>query len=72
MLNLAEREEGRLKMEIKRLNQEKDELKERRNNFEVSVAPPSKRSTHCQKEITMYNLLICRMTFIATSGRRRN
>ena len=36
MLTAAEREEGRLKMEIKRLNQEKEELKERRNNFEVS------------------------------------
>lgn len=35
---LAEREEGRLKNEIKRLNNEINELKERRNLYEVSIS----------------------------------
>jgi len=35
LLTIAEREEGRLKQEIKKLEKEVEELKERKNVFEV-------------------------------------
>lgn len=34
---VAEREEGRLKNELIRINLEKDELKDRKNSFEVKT-----------------------------------
>ena len=38
MLKIAEREEGRLGQEIRRLKKELDELKEQKNIYEVSIA----------------------------------
>ncbi|CAL1542998.1 unnamed protein product [Lymnaea stagnalis] len=37
LLRIAEREEGRLKQEVVRLNKEKDELKEKKNTYENNV-----------------------------------
>ena len=37
LLTIAEREEGRLKQEIKKLEKELEDLKEKKNVFEVST-----------------------------------
>ena len=37
LLKIAQREEGRLKQEITRLKKEMDEIKEKKNSFEVSL-----------------------------------
>ena len=37
MMKIAEREEGRLGQEIRRLKKELDELKEQKNIYEVSI-----------------------------------
>ena len=48
VLCVAEREEGRLKGDVKRLNQEKEVLKERRNAYEVSgIRQDNKNAFSC-------------------------
>ena len=51
MKKLSEREEGRLVVEIKRLNKELEDLKDKRNLFEVSYNRLSYKYigmlTHC-------------------------
>ena len=58
LLTIAEREEGRLKQEIKKLEKELEDLKEKKNVFEVIWRINYLNKSHiCEAEIPSLNFL---------------
>ena len=61
---LAEREEGRLNNELRRLDSEQDDLKDKRNIYEV-------RMVSDLRVFTNYCHFFCRMKFIVPSRKQK-